>query len=162
MFRCRGRWPGVVVSLVVLQGVAASAEGGHGVPMWMSEPARDMEKKTVAELRYPQPVRVGDLTDRLVLDPTGRQRVLGRIDHLQRGPGGELEIVVRYGGIWGGIWGLGSRKIAVPAHTTTLLGQFLQIVDLDRATLDALPTWTGDGASAVPPEEQVEIGINRN
>lgn len=161
MFRRREPRSVVVIAFVATLGGAASAaspQAPHGVPMGTSEPAANMEKNTMAERRYPQPVLVRDLTDRLVLDPSGRQRALGRIDGVQRAADGELEIVVRYGGILG----FGSRKIAVPAHTTTLLGQYLQIVDLDRAQLETLPTWSGAGATAVPAEEQVRIGINRN
>ena len=141
----------------MLAAAPALAQGAHDTPSPAAPPPANPTVATEAAQRFPQPVRVGDLEDRLVIDPSEQQRALGRVDHVVRGPDGMVEIVVRYGGILG----LGSREIAVPVGATALLGRFVQIVDLDRKQLEALPTWSGSDAT-VPPDAQIRVGINRN
>jgi hypothetical protein len=111
-----------------------------------------------AALRYPQPVRVGDLANRLVLEPSNHQGVLGRVDSIARTADGSLLLVVRYGGLLG----FGTRKIAVPLATTTLLGQFMQIVDIPVAALDVQPSFDTASTMRLEDNDIVRIGINRN
>ena len=143
---------------IVLAASAASAQGAHDMPGPAMTPAANPSVEVRAEHRFPQPVRVGDLTDRLVIDPTEHQRALGHVDGLVRTADGGLDLIVRYGGLFD----FGGRKIAVPIGATALLGQFVQIVGLDQHQLNALPTWTGTGAAAVSPDTEILYGINRN
>jgi hypothetical protein len=126
------------------------AQGAHSVA-----PASDV---AMAAKRFPQPVRVGDLADRLVLEPSNHQSVLGRVDSVSRDASGRLFLVVRYGGVLG----IGTRKIGVPLETTTLLGQFMQIVDVPQDQLDKLPEFDSASTQVLAANEVVRIGINRN
>lgn len=111
-----------------------------------------------AALRYPQPVRVGDLTNRLVLEPSNHQGVLGRVDSVARDASGQLLLVMRYGGLLGFF----TRKVAVPLNTATLLGQFVQVVDVPREQIAALPNFDAAAASVLADDEVVRMGLNRN
>lgn len=109
-------------------------------------------------MRYPQPVRVGDLTNRLVLEPSNHQGVLGRVDSVARDASGRLLLVMRYGGLLGFF----TRKVAVPLKTTTLLGQFVQVVDIPREQIAALPNFDAAAVSVLADDEVVRMGLNRN
>ena len=139
---------GLSVACAALQ--PAQAQGAHSVA-----PASDV---AAAAKRFPQPVRVGDLANRLVLEPSNHQSVLGRVDSVSRDASGRLFLVVRYGGLAG----IGTRKIGVPLETTTLLGQFMQIVDVPQDQLDKLPEFDSASMQVLADNEVVRIGINRN
>jgi len=111
-----------------------------------------------AALRHPQPVRVGDLLNRQVLEPSIHQGVLGRVAGVSREIDGSLVLVFRYGGLLG----FGTRLVAVPIEATALLGQFMQVTDVAPAQIAALPTWTGAGAAPLGKDEVIRVGINRN
>lgn len=145
----------------------AGAQGGNphrGAPTGQAHggttetPVMDMPSKEKAERRFPQPVRVGDLVGRQVLEPSNHQGVIGRVDGVTRVGEGEFKLVVRYGGLLG----FGTRTIAIPIEATALLGQYVQVVDLDRDKLKALPDWAVGTGAAVPADERIRIGINRN
>lgn len=133
---------------------AASAQGAHSIAP-VSAPASE---PTMANRRFPQAVRVGDLANRLVLEPSNHQSVLGRVDGVFRDASGRLFLGVRYGGVLG----FGTRKIAVPLEATTLLGQFMQIVDIPQDQLAQFPAFDTASAQGLGENEVVRIGINRN
>jgi hypothetical protein len=85
--------------------------------------------------RFPQPVRVGTLIDRTVLEPLESQPVLGHVRDLVRTSKGAIEVVVDYGGFFG----FGARPIGVPVEAMVLLGQYMEIVDFTPAELDKFP-----------------------
>jgi hypothetical protein len=133
---------------------AVMAQGAHSAsPVNTAAVAEDASAK-----RFPQKVRVGDLAERLVLEPSQHQSVLGRVDSVSRDAGGRLFLVVRYGGLLG----FGTRKIAVPLETTTLLGPFVQIVDIPEEEVAKLPTLGGASTEMLGANEIVRVGINRN
>lgn len=132
----------------------AHAQGAHSIAPVMA-PAVD---PMIAAKRFPQPVRVGDLSNRLVLEPSNHQSVLGRVDSVSRDASGRLFLVVRYGGVLG----IGTRKIGVPLETTTLLGQFMQIIDIPQDELAQLPIFDSAATQVLADNEMVRIGINRN
>jgi hypothetical protein len=140
------------VSVVVSR--HAGAQGAHSVAP-VTAPATDA---TMAAKRFPQPVRVGDLANRLVLEPSNHQSVLGRVDSVSRDASGRLFLVVRYGGVLG----IGTRKIGVPLETTTLLGQFMQIADIPQDRLEQLPVFDSAAMQVLADNEVVRVGINRN
>ena len=53
---------------------------------------------TFAAKRFPQPVRVGDLLHRTVLEPVESRRILGHVDRVIRFDGGKEAIVMTFGG----------------------------------------------------------------
>ncbi len=94
-----------------------------------------------AAKRFPQPVRVGDLINRTVLQPTESRSVLGRVVLVVRLDDGTQAIVMQYGGLWG----LGGRNIAVPTDAMVLLGDELEVLDLTAEQLRGLPRYDGAG-----------------
>ncbi len=107
--------------------------------------------------RFPQPVRVGDLLRRQLLRPVEQQNVLGRVERVVRRPDGAVLVVVSLGGVFG----LGTRPVAVPVEATALLGEHLALMDLSPEQLGALPTFDGAGAAPVPPGETIRVGLVR-
>jgi hypothetical protein len=79
-----------------------------------------------AARRYPQPVRVGDLIGREVLEPKESQTVLGRVAAIRRAQDGGIDLVMRYGGLLG----FGTRLISVPIEAVALLGEYVAMVGL--------------------------------
>ena len=110
-----------------------------------------------AARRFPQPVRVGDLLGRAVLQPLESQPVLGRVGGVVRRPGGAVDVVVEFGGILG----VGRRPIAVPADAMALLGADMEVLDLTPAQLRALPTFDGAGATPIAPDATITVGLAR-
>jgi hypothetical protein len=70
-----------------------------------------------AAMRFPQPVRVGDLLGREVLRPVESQNVLDRVRRVVRDRNGQIMVVIDFGGVLG----FGSRLIAVPVDAMVLL-----------------------------------------
>lgn len=156
----RERGAAIAAAFMVLFGCAAGApsaraQEGHGRLGGASLAALPPAER--AERRFPQPVRVGDLADQQVLEDTAQQAVLGRVRGVVREGGGALRVLVDLGGVLG----FGARRVAVPIEAVALLGQYVVVVDLDRAALAALPTWAG-GAPALAPNETVLIALTKN
>ncbi len=108
-----------------------------------------------AALRFPQPVRVGDLIDRQVLQPIEAQHVLGRVAAIVRAQDGGIAMLVRFGGFLG----FGTRLIDVPIDTVALLGEYVAVMDLTPAQLAALPTANETGLTALPPDTIIRMGL---
>lgn len=117
----------------------------------------DMPLATNAARRFPQPVVVGTLIDRRVLQPLESQPTLGRVRQIVRRADGSLDAVVAYGGLAG----FGARPIAVPVDAMVLLGEYMEIVDFTPAQLDGFPTFDGAGATPLKPEEVIRVGLAR-
>ena len=110
-----------------------------------------------AARRFPQPVRVGDLIGRTVLRPAESQPVLGHVARVIRSSGGELEVVVEYGGLLG----IGARPIAVPVDAMALLGADLEIMDFTPAQLRGFATFDAAGSVPVAPDDTIRMGLAR-
>jgi hypothetical protein len=115
----------------------------------------DTASSAMAAQRFPQPVRVGDLIGRRILEPLESRPVLGSVVEVIREPGQTLAIVIKRGGFLG----FGGRLIAVPTEAMGLLGNELELLDLTPAQLDALPTFTADRAVVVAADEQIRMGL---
>ena len=110
-----------------------------------------------AARRFPQPVRVGDLVDRKLLEPKESQPVLGRVTDIVRELDGGTRFVVRIGG-----WlGLGGRSVAIPAEAVALLGEHVALVDVTPGQLQALPTLDPASVRSIPPDERIRVGVVR-
>jgi len=103
--------------------LAQSATPG-GMP-----PPPGMSLAESAAMRFPQPVRVGDLLGREVLRPVESQEVLGRVRRVVRDQNGQIMVVVDFGGFLG----FGTRPIAVPVDAMVLLGQDIESSPLRRS-----------------------------
>ena len=62
---------------------------------------------------------------------------------------------------YGGVLGLFARSIAVPLDAMVLLGPYMEIVDVQPAQLDKLPTYSGAGFTALPPDTVLRVGLAR-
>ncbi len=136
---------------------SAPADGAPASPA----PAPPVLARRAAE-RFPQPVLAGALIHREVLRPVEQQEVLGRVAEVVRRPDGALLIVVdaKAPG-WRGWLGLGARPVAVPAEALALLGEYVALIDLQPAQLQALPAFDPAQAQPVPPAEMIRMGIVR-
>lgn len=150
--------PLAAVTLVLCASGTAAGQGAHEAGRRGEAIPQQLSLQERAGKRWPQPVRVGALAERLVIEPSNRQGTLGRVAGVARQQDGALRIVLRTGGVLG----VGARMVGVPIEATTLLGQFVQVTDLDAAQLKALPDWTGAGATTLGPDDVVRIGLNRN
>ena len=108
-----------------------------------------------AARRFPQPVRVGQLEGRRVLEPVESRNVLGTVSAVVRRRDGGLDIVVKYGGPWG--WG--GRLIAVPVEAMVLLGSEVEILDFTPAQLDGFPTFATGSAAPVAADTIIQMGL---
>lgn len=108
-----------------------------------------------AARRYPQPVRVGDLIDRPVLQPLESRPVLGHVVRVVRQSDGTQRIVMHMGG-----WlGFGGRSIAVPTDAMVLLGNELEVLDFTPEQLRRFPTYDGTGFTPVGSDEFIRMGL---
>jgi hypothetical protein len=107
-----------------------------------------------AAKRFPQPVRVGDLTHRRVLRPTESRSVLGHVVAVIRADDGSYAVVIKYGGLWD----FGGRDIAVPLDAMVLLGAELEVLDLTPDQLRRLPTYGGAGR-VLGADEIIHMGL---
>jgi hypothetical protein len=142
----------IVTAAVALAATTAFAQsttpGGMPPPSGMSLAAS-------AAMRFPQPVRVGDLIGRVVQKPVESQDFVGTVRQLVRDGSGTVLVVIEYGGFFG----FGARPIAVPVDAMVLVGQAMEIVALTPAQLDRLPTFTTDGTTPVPPDAVIRVGL---
>ena len=106
-------------------------------------------------MRFPQPVRVGDLIGREVLRPVESQDVLGRVRRVVRDQKGQIMVVVDFGGILG----FGRRPIAVPVNAMALLGQDIEIVAFTPQQLQQFPTFSPSGTTAVANDAIIKVGL---
>ncbi len=128
------------------------------LPMWNAhaqQPAPPgANLAAFAAKRFPQPVRVGDLIHRRVLQPTESRQVQGRVALVIQLDDGSQAIVMHYGGFWG----LGGRDIAVPTDAMVLLGDELEVLDLTPEQLHGLPSYSGAGR-ALGADEIIHMGL---
>ena len=145
------RWIIAGVVLLVCGGAAQAQSmlpGGMPPPPGMSLPRS-------AAMRFPQPVRVGALLRRDVLQPVPSQRVLGTVKDVVRNESGTVEAVVEYGGFLG----FGARPIAVPIDAMVLLGQDMEIVAYSPRQLNHFPTFSAVGTMPVPSDTIIRVGL---
>jgi hypothetical protein len=106
-------------------------------------------------MRFPQPVRVGDLLGREVLRPVESQDILGRVRGLVRDRDGRIVVVVDFGGFLG----FGARSIAVPVDAMVLLGQDMEIVAFTPEQLRRFPTFSPSGTTEVADDTIIKVGL---
>ena len=106
-------------------------------------------------MRFPQPVRVGDLRRRDVLQPVASQRVLGVVRSVVRNADGTIEVVVDCGGLLG----FGARPIEVRVDATVLLGQDQEIVFYSPKQLSRFPTSSAGGTTPLSSDAMIRVGL---
>jgi hypothetical protein len=118
-------------------------------------PPPGMSLAQSAAMRFPQPVRVGDLIGRDVLRPVESQDVLGHVRRVVRNRDGEILVVVDFGGFLG----LGARPIAVPIDAMVLLGRDMEIVVYTPAQLRQFSTFSPSGTTEVANDTIIKVGL---
>ncbi|WP_428394211.1 hypothetical protein [Lichenicoccus sp.] len=158
MARAVARRAGLVLAGVILAGVilggVGTASAQSPMPGGMPPPP-GMSLARSAAMRFPQPVRVGDLLHRDVLQPVESQDVLGTVKSVVRDTSGRIDLVVDYGGFLG----FGARLIAVPIDATVLLGEDMEIVAYSRSQLNRFPTFSDVGTNPVSPNTIIRVGL---
>jgi hypothetical protein len=134
----------ILLASCLLTATARVAHGQSTTPGG-APPPPGMSLAESAAMRFPQPVRVGDLLGREVLRPVESQDVLGRVRRLVRVGNGQIMVVVDFGGFLG----FGTRPIAVPVDAMVLLGQDMEIVAFTPKQLRQFPTFSPSGATEV-------------
>jgi hypothetical protein len=136
--------------ILMCDGAFAQSPTPGGMP-----PPAGMSLANSAAMRFPQPVLVGDLLHRDVLEPVESQNVLGTVQLVVRDSNGTIEVVVSYGGFLG----LGTRPIAVPVDGMVLLGQDMEIVAFTPQQLRQFPTFSMGDAAPIPPDTTIKVGL---
>jgi hypothetical protein len=136
--------------LVAANLVHAQSTTPGGMP-----PPPGMSLAESAAMRFPQPVRVGDLLGREVLRPVESQDILGRVRGLVRDRDGGIVVVVDFGGFLG----FGARSIAVPVEAMVLLGQDMEIVAFTPEQLRQFPTFSPSGTTEVASDTIIKVGL---
>jgi len=136
--------------LAVAGGARAQSRTPGGMP-----PPPGMSLAESAAMRFPQPVRVGDLLGREVLRPVESQDILGRVRRVVRDRNGQILVVVDFGGVLG----FGSRPIAVPVDAMVLLGQDMEVVAFTPRQLRQFPTFSPSGTTDVADNTIIKVGL---
>jgi hypothetical protein len=139
---------GALIALSVAAYAQSATPGGMPPPPGMSLAAS-------AAMRFPQPVRVGDLLHRDVLQPVESQDVLGTVRQVVRDSDGTIRVVIDFGGFLG-FW---TRPIAVPVDAMVLLGQDMEVVAYTPQQLQEFPTFTPSGSSPLPDDSVIKVGL---
>ena len=142
---------GACGALVVL---ASFAHAQSATPGGMPPPP-GMSLAESAAMRFPQPVRVGDLLGRDVLRPVESQDLLGHVRELVRDSKGQIMVVIDLGGFFG----FGSRPIAVPMDAMVLLGQDMEVVAFTPDELRRFPTFSPSGTTLIADDAVVNVGL---
>jgi hypothetical protein len=143
-------WLVLLGSLLPGGGVFAQSHTPGGMP-----PPDGMSLAQSAAMRFPQPVRVGDLLQRNVLQPVATRNLLGTVEQVVRSADGTVDVVIRFGGFLG----FGTRLIAVPVDAMVLLGQDMEVVAYTPDQLDALPTYSSGDAKPLPSDSLIKVGL---
>ena len=107
--------------------------------------------------RFPQPVRVGDLFERQVLEPTEAQAVLGRVVALTKSDDGGVDMLINEGG-W---FGFGGRLVTVPIEALALMGEYVVAMELTPAQLESRSTATRRAQNELSADAMLRMAIVR-
>jgi hypothetical protein len=144
----------VLFGVCLLAGAKSSVRAQSTTPGGMPPPP-GMSLAGSNAMRFPQPVRVGDLTGREVLRPVESQDVLGRVRRLVRSHDDQIMVVVDFGGFLG----FGARPIAVPVDAMVLLGQDMEIVAYTPQQLRQFPTFSASDTTDVASNTTIKVGL---
>ena len=138
------------LALLAGQVVRAQSPTPGGMP-----PPSGMSLAESNAMRFPQPVRVGDLLGRDVIQPVESQDFLGTVQQIIRNPDGTLAVVIKLGGFLG----FGARPVSVPVDALVLLGQVVEVDAFTPAQLRQLPTFSPATAAPLSPDAVIRVGL---
>ena len=152
---------GIAGLSAVSLGVASLGVASLGIastPLRAQQPApAGMSLAEAAARRFPQPVRIGDLLQRQVLQPLESQPTLGWVRDVVRQADGSVAVVMDFGGAFG----LFTRPIAVPIDAMALLGQYMEVIDFTPSQLRQFKAFDQAGAVPLPPDSVIRVGLAR-
>ena len=133
---------------------AHAATASATLPAGMSTNPPSMMKMAGS---FPQPVRVGDLAGRYLLQPTEAQTVLGHVGAppVLRAPDGSLWLAINRRE-W---FGLRSTRVAVSVDRVALLGEHVAMIGVMPRDFAALPPLEPGKFAALPSEAIIRVGI---
>jgi hypothetical protein len=138
-----------------LMGATTSMVNAQSTTPGGMPPPPGMSLAASAAMRFPQPVRVGDLLGRDIIAPVESQDVLGRVRRLVRDGNGQIMVVVDFGGFLG----VGSRPVAVPVDAMALVGQDMEIVAFTQEQVRQFPTFSSSGTTDVADDTIIKVGL---
>ncbi len=135
--------------LPISSALAQSATPG-GMP-----PPPGMSMANSTAMRFPQPVKAGQLLNSTVVLPRESQDYVGKVHAVVRSKDGTVRVVIRHGGFLG--WG--GRLIAVPLEAMVLSGADMEVVMFTPDQLDKFPTFVPGTDQELAPEENLKVGL---
>lgn len=137
----------------------AKGQGGDmGSGQQGGDDQKDKPKDPRAQSRYPQPVSVGALAGRRLIEPEESQHVLGRVTGMVRDRSGGDRLVIETGGRFGWL-GVGTRLVTVAADDVALLGTQVALTDVEPDDFRKLPSYRAGSLPSVNPRETIRMGI---
>jgi hypothetical protein len=156
-----------LASFIGLVGPAHAAQVGPAAARWMIAQAMvpptgmddaqhpmPMNKRML--MRFPQPVRVGDLIGLPVLGQDAS--TLGYVRQVVRTSAGNIVLVVSYSRFWGWF----GRPVAVPIELVGIEGRQLVSLDMPPSQYAAAPRWRRSEGTMLPAEATVSVALARN
>jgi len=144
--------PLAAAALVLL--LTGSAYAQSPTPGGMPPPP-GMSMAASAAMRFPQPVRVGDLLHRDVIEPVESQNYVGKVEQVVSASNGSLAVVITVGGFLG----FGSRSVSVPVDALVLLGNVVEVDAFTPAQLRQLPIFSPVGTVPLAPDAIIKVGL---
>ena len=138
----------------ILLGLAALAVQGHAQA---NESTDSMPALHDSMAKYAQPIRVGDLARRYVIAPTPEQAVLGTVAPVAaaRSADGSVFVIID----WGGLFGFGTTRVAVPLEEVAALGEHVALVAMPQPQLSALRRYSEAEFTPLPADLRIQIMI---
>lgn len=143
-------WLATIALIALTNAAFAQSRAPAGMP-----PPAGMSLAASAAMRFPQPVRVGDLVGRIVQRPVESQDYVGTVRRLVRNRKGTVLVVIDAGG-W---FGFGARPIAVPVDAMVLVGRAMEVVAYTPAQLDGLPSFAPGGTTPLAADTVIRVGL---
>lgn len=107
------------------------------------------------ERRWPQPIRVGDLVGRPVVDDD--DVILGHVREVVRTPAGKILLIVPYRRWFGWF----PRPIAVPIEVVVSIGRNTASVDMQPQAYTTAATWVEGTDVRLGDDETIRIAIGK-
>ncbi|AMJ59620.1 PRC-barrel domain-containing protein [Bosea sp. PAMC 26642] len=152
---------GVGLSVSTIAAGTARAQGAkHGPEKPAAEPSEGGKPKELSPeekmaRRFPQPVKISYLLGLPMIDE--RNETLGHVRQVVRSGAGKIRLVIDYGGLFG----IGSRLVAVPVEVCAMLGRQVAAADMPRDAFEPAPTWFGSGDEALKADEIIRVAVMR-
>jgi hypothetical protein len=122
----------------------------------MTDAAHPMAMDKRMLMRFPQPVRVGDLIGLPVLDLNAS--TIGYVREVVRTPQNRIELIVGYSPWWGWF----GRPVAVPIEVVGIEGRQLVSLDMPPNRYAAAPRWRQSEGTMLPADATVSVALARN